>query len=234
MDDDQIAALKESLKTNRVMWWSGTEGQELDRVAEKTDEPSEVAYFRGNLGQYVALYNADPTDLFTIQPLFSDEATEVSSGDSDLRKRIALVIDALFDGSQRCAARSLGISNAQISLVLAGKRPASLKFIRKWAEHPEINASWFTNGEGEPSLPPIGKYAQVSWTTDDIIDYVHLTWEVEMSEEDAEEFLRNHQNRYRDRVIELSWEMWEVYLDMDEKFQARLRAEVKEAEDGET
>jgi hypothetical protein len=78
------------------------------------------------------------------------------------------------------------------------------------------------------------KFAQVSWTIHDIIDFVRETWEIEMSEEEAEEFLLNHQNRYRDRIVEQSWGIWEVYLDMDEKFQIKLKLAAKEADDGKT
>ena len=58
------------------------------------------------------------------------------------------------------------------------------------------------------------KYAEMSWSVEDI-----ASLKPEWSEKRAEEFLYNNQNRLRDRLIELGWEVMDdlIWFEEDER-----------------
>ena len=55
------------------------------------------------------------------------------------------------------------------------------------------------------------KYAKMSWAVEDVLE-LRPNW----TEEQAMEFLSNNQNRIRDRLIELGWEVIEDLIEFDE------------------
>lgn len=78
MTESQEAALKEQLKKSRIFWIPDADSaREISHVGPApkakppdVDEPSEVAYLRGRPGQYLALYNCDPREIFVVANLF--------------------------------------------------------------------------------------------------------------------------------------------------------------------
>jgi hypothetical protein len=52
-------------------------------------------------------------------------------------------------------ARALGVSQATVSLVVSGKRPAGKRLLAALANHPRVNAAWLATGDGEPLPPPL-------------------------------------------------------------------------------
>ena len=54
------------------------------------------------------------------------------------------------------------------------------------------------------------RYAEVVWTTDDVRTLFDI------SEDEADEWLFSNQNRIRDRLIELGWDVIQTLGDMDD------------------
>jgi hypothetical protein len=55
------------------------------------------------------------------------------------------------------------------------------------------------------------RYAQMWWSTEDVLE-LRPKW----TEEQADEFLSNNQNRLRDRLIELGWEVINDLMEYEE------------------
>jgi transcriptional regulator with XRE-family HTH domain len=92
--------------------------------------------------------------------------TKSESGipESSLRDRIAQVAEAIWHNRKSQMARDLGVEQASISRLLAGKQQPSAKILERIATWPGINTFWLFTGVGEMSSPVLaggGRYLPV-------------------------------------------------------------------------
>ena len=80
------------------------------------------------------------------------------------------------------------------------------------------------------------RYASVSWRTEDVLDNAGCLG-IELTEEQAAEFLLSNQNNIRDRMVERGWEAIETLLHMEDhgrKSKETEKAGEKESQEGST
>jgi hypothetical protein len=70
------------------------------------------------------------------------------------QSRVSQLVDLVCHSNQREASRLTGISQAHISRVISGVRPATDDFIDAFSRLPGINVRWLWEGIGEPLVPP--------------------------------------------------------------------------------
>jgi transcriptional regulator with XRE-family HTH domain len=70
--------------------------------------------------------------------------------DTELRERVRLLLALIWSDNQREMARSLGLSQTLISLMLSGARRPSRRLLAALASHLKVNAAWLQSGKGRP------------------------------------------------------------------------------------
>ena len=93
------------------------------------------------------------------------------------------------------------------------------------------------SSESSPKATPNGeskhKYASVSWCVDDVLDHAGCLG-IELTEEQAAEFLARNQNNIQDRMVERGWEAIETLLHLDRgRFHGQEKEKGPEKEEGE-
>ena len=68
MLENEIDFLKTKMLSKKTLWIPDQKtARQIVRIGNRKDEPSSCAYFDN--GEYVALYNCDLTDFFTVDPI---------------------------------------------------------------------------------------------------------------------------------------------------------------------
>src|SRR4051794_37413826 len=86
-----------------------------------------------------------------------DEAVEAPAD------RFRRILEIRFAGNQSAMAVALGVSQAIISCVVAGKKPPGPKLRMALSKCPGVNAHWALSGEGEVLLVEGDPTASKSW-----------------------------------------------------------------------
>jgi hypothetical protein len=74
-----------------------------------------------------------------------------------MRKRVQLLLECRWQGSQRQMARDLGVTQGLISKIVHGMQGAGKRFLTALARHPGISEEWLMRGVGQPlTFPPKG------------------------------------------------------------------------------
>jgi len=79
----------------------------------------------------------------------------MTTGLSDVAKRIDWVLKKVWHGSQTKMARDIGVSQSVISHVIVGRQEPGRKLLAAIASNPVINSTWLITGEGDPLVSQI-------------------------------------------------------------------------------
>jgi hypothetical protein len=61
------------------------------------------------------------------------------------------------------------------------------------------------------------QFGAVNWTATDIVEMAKEFHDIEFTTEEAEAFMARWENKFRDRITELGWEVWSIFLGMEPK-----------------